>query len=381
MSEYLTLDKKYRPRTFGEMVGQPVAVNTLAQMLDSGKLSPTILLYGPLGTGKTTLARMIARYVNCKKNVGKDTFGEICGIDEEPCSSCKSLTAGNAPNVTEINAAEARGINEARELIDQSRFSPIGGARRIFILDEIHQMTSQSSQAMLKPLEEPPKKTMWILCTTEPQKILNTIRSRSLQIKLNPVKPRAIINLLAKITKKEGKTLPENVFETIADLSQGHVRNSLHMLEQVFLYVDKYGVTEQLADNISSVLDEVLSVSPEAVVETYVLSLLNGSNQALNIIRRVDNITYFIKVAISYIKNLIFTLKGLDNLTTNRFKSFLNTQKFERNFGEVDLVHLYELHLNAYERSKMYELDALDLMDLVVMQCLRHTCLLPQIKY
>jgi len=373
MSEYTSLDKKYRPHTFEELIGQQTALNTVARMLYSGKLNQTIMLFGEHGTGKTTTARMIARYVNCKKNVGKEGFGEVCGRDEEPCVNCKALNSGSSPNVVEINAAEARGIGEARELIEQARFSPLGAARRVFILDELHQMTSQASQAMLKPLEEPPKKSMWILCTTEPQKILSTIRGRSLQIKLNPVADKHLVQLLTKISKSEGVDLPVNALQAIAEMSQGHVRNGILMLESMLLNVSNVP-KEQLTEYINNVLDEMLHRSPEAVVEHYVLALLNNSDEAFTMVRRVESVSYFIKVAVSYLKNLIFALKGLDDLTSRNFKAFIsNGSKFKRNFNIIDVTRLYEWHLAAYERSKNYELDALDLMDLVILQCLNYT--------
>lgn len=370
MSE--SLDLKYRPKFFNEVIGQRVAVGTLESMLAQDKLSHTIMIVGPLGTGKTTLARMIARYVNCKKSPG------ICSGDDL-CSSCKAIDSGNSPNVIEINAAETRGINEARALIEQSKFAPLGANQRIFILDEVHALTSQAASAMLKPLEEPSPRTIWILCTTEPQKILPTIRSRSLVLKLKPVEVPILKKHLAKICKLEGRELPDNILEAIADMAQGHVRNAMKMLEGILLYTEKNGVSEGLVDNIGAVLDELLGITPEILVEKYMEYVLNGDNLALAAIRRADNLPYFTNLATQFIKNLIFNVKGLD-ITTSKVVNFLNKTRLTRDLEEQDLIHLYDLHLTALERLKAYDTDHLDLLDLVVLKSLAYIQSKPMAK-
>lgn len=195
-----------------------------------------IMLHGPTGLGKTTVARMLARMVNCTGERGEHF---------EPCGECSSCKMHEHPDVMELNAADARGIDDVRTLIQLSKNMPTIGNKRIFIIDEAHQLTSQSSQCLLKPLEEPPANTLWIICTMSPDKMLPAIAKRCLSLQVKPVDPELITKRLYRIARREGidfkeKTDGIKVLRTIADFSNGGMRASIQLLESV-LYAYKSG--------------------------------------------------------------------------------------------------------------------------------------------
>jgi DNA polymerase-3 subunit gamma/tau len=347
---------KYRPRTLDDVVGQKVAVGTIESMIAKGQINPTILISGPYGTGKTTLARIIARTINCATK-------NACGT----CRSCVAMEKGNHTDVMELNAAEGRGIDTVRELIEVSKLAPRHNYR-VLILDEVHQFTGPAAQALLKPLEEPSPRTIWILCTTDPQKILATIRSRSLQIKLQAVKQQPTVLLLKRVCKAENLAFPDKVLETIATLSDGHPRNALKLLEQVQLYSRSNGMPENLEEALPSIIDEMGSIPPEVLVTKYIQLLINGNYQALNAAHRVDNPEYFIQVAFRYLRGLIFEMKGV--ASSPEMSTYLAQTQFTRQFTHDHLVKMMELHLNGLEQAKRYGVDAADVLDLTVLKSL-----------
>jgi len=360
---------KYRPRYFNELVGQRVPINTLESMLNEGKINPTILVSGFYGVGKTSLVRVLARYINCQKG----ELGDVCGPDDKPCINCKSMDAGAPKDVHEINAADSRGIDDVRNLIEKASLAPSGSRRRIFILEEAHAFTNQAFSALLKPLEEPRPKSVWLMTTTDPQKIPATIRSRSLQIKLFPVNKEAIKKLLIKIVKKEDKVIGDEICDQIATLALGHVRNAVMMLEQVIHYI---GNGNGCVDNIDlpSVLDQLGLLPPDVLVRNYLQHVLNGDYTAISILRKVDNLNYFLSLVVKFLKNIVFLLAetpGLDDVEI--YKDFFYHTEFITNFGTEDLVLLLELFVDALERSKSYELDALELLDLITLKALEIT--------
>lgn len=361
---YLTLDKKYRPFSFDEVIGQSVTVNNLKEMITNNKLPSTIMLTGPHGTGKTSIGRLIAKYVNCtNKNE------EVCTDKDKLCTSCKGIMKNNSHNVVEVNAANARGIDDIRALIEESKLAPLGGKKRIFIIDEIHQITSQAAQALLKPLEEPSPKTMWILCTTEPQKIIKTIRSRCLIFNLRLVSINNIIKRLQYVCKTENKELPDSILQVIAEFSQGHVRDAMLMLEQVLLYTAQHGIQDNLAENIMTVFDHASNIPPEILAKKYVHALLSGSNQIFNLLRRTENHRFLLTLVTKFLKNMIFYLEDVQELIPQGFEKFLSKMDNMLPFDTEKLTYLLDLHLQAYERTKDYDVNIVDILDFTVLKC------------
>src|SRR5574344_3106515 len=166
---YKSLYLTYRPQTFDEVAGQKPIVRTLKNALTSGKIAPAYLFAGPRGTGKTTMARLLAKALNCDEGIGKQC---------NKCSNCLAINEGTHPDVLEIDAASNNGVDEVRDLIDKVKYSTILGKYKVYIIDEVHMMTTGAFNALLKTLEEPPEHVIFILATTEPHKILPTILSR-----------------------------------------------------------------------------------------------------------------------------------------------------------------------------------------------------------
>jgi len=176
---YISLYRKWRPQSFDEVVGQKYNIQTLKNVLASKRLSHSYIFCGPRGTGKTSTARILAKAVNCEK-----------GITPEPCNkceNCKSITAGSNVDVIEIDAASNRGINEIRELREKVRYLPNSLRKKVYIIDEVHMLTVEAFNALLKVLEEPPEHVIFIMATTEPDKVIPTIMSRCQRFDFNPV--------------------------------------------------------------------------------------------------------------------------------------------------------------------------------------------------
>src|SRR5580700_1652350 len=223
-SPYQVIARKYRPQTFGDLIGQEHVKTTLENAISASRVAHGYIFSGQRGTGKTTVARILARCLNC---IQGPTI-HPCGV----CSSCKEIAAGNAVDVIEIDAASNRGINEMRELRDNVRYRPARDRYKVFIIDEAHQITNEAFNALLKTLEEPPEWVVFLLCTTESHKIPSTIVSRCQQFSFRSVDFAELVARMEWIMQQEGITADADAVAVLARAGEGSVRDSLSALDQ-----------------------------------------------------------------------------------------------------------------------------------------------------
>jgi DNA polymerase III subunit gamma/tau len=221
---YQVIARKYRPQAFAELIGQEHVRTTLENAIAQHRIAHGYIFSGQRGTGKTTVARILARCLNCIQGPTVTP----CGV----CASCLEIAGGNSPDVIEIDAASNRGINEMRELRENVRYRPARDRYKVFIVDEAHQITSEAFNAMLKTLEEPPEWAVFILCTTEAHKIPTTIASRCQQFSFRSVDFAEVVKRMEEICAKEGIEADPEVLSVLAQAGEGSVRDSLSALDQ-----------------------------------------------------------------------------------------------------------------------------------------------------
>ncbi|MFA5421622.1 MAG: DNA polymerase III subunit gamma/tau [Bacilli bacterium] len=224
---YKALYRTYRPQTFSEVAGQKHIVRTIENALANNKIAHAYLFCGPRGTGKTSMAKLFAKALNCEEG-----FGKQCN----QCSNCQSVTDGSHPDVIEIDAASNNGVEEVRDLIEKVKYLPIKGKYKVYIIDEVHMMTSGAFNALLKTLEEPPAHVVFILATTEPHKVLPTIVSRCQRYDFSKVEDDAIREKMVEILNLEKINYDIPAINAIIDLADGGVRDALSILEHVLAY-------------------------------------------------------------------------------------------------------------------------------------------------
>jgi len=226
----LVLYRKYRPQTFAEIIGQEHIVQTLSNALGSGMISHAYLFSGPRGSGKTSIARLLAKAVNCRNRQNNQC--EPCG----KCPSCLEIRDGRSLDLIEIDAASHRGIDEIRELREGIKFSPVKEKYKVFVVDECHQLTKEAANALLKTLEEPPSHAIFILATTEIHKMIPTIISRCQRFDFRKLTLPEIVKRLEIISKKEGVKIEKTALELIALNSGGSVRDAEGLLDQALTF-------------------------------------------------------------------------------------------------------------------------------------------------
>ncbi len=223
---YLSLNRRWRPRAFGEVTRQEHVTRTLRNAVTQGRVAQAYLFGGRRGTGKTTMARLLAMCLNCGSAPGPTA--EPCG----KCESCEAISGGSSPDVIELDAASNRGIDEIRALQENVGLSPMAGRFKVYIIDEAHQMTKDAYNAFLKTLEEPPPHVVFILATTEPEKIIPTVRSRCQRFDFRPVPEPDIVERLRRVAVAEGLKVPDELLLLIARKAEGSLRDALGLLEQ-----------------------------------------------------------------------------------------------------------------------------------------------------
>lgn len=271
---YLALYRAWRPRRFSEVVGQEQIVTALCNAIKENRLAHAYLFSGPRGTGKTSIAKIVAKAVNCEDL----QEGEPCNI----CSSCTDINNGNFMDVIEIDAASNRGIDEIRDLREKVRVLPAQGKYKVYIIDEVHMLTTEAFNALLKTIEEPPSSVVFILATTELQKIPATIRSRCQSYNFRRLTNEEITERLNEVAKAQDIVLDEEAATIIARRANGGLRDALSILDQLVSYKGQE-VSKQDVLDILGIVDHVfLAELMDKIIEQDMSSIISLLNTALN---------------------------------------------------------------------------------------------------
>ncbi|MBF6600741.1 MAG: DNA polymerase III subunit gamma/tau [Dehalococcoidia bacterium] len=250
------LYRKWRPQRFADVAGQDVVTRTLLNALAQHKVSHAYLFSGPRGTGKTTTARLLAKAINCERNTG--AAGEAPGEPCDACPSCLAYREGRALDLVEMDGASNRGINEIRELREKANYAPTGGAEahKVYLIDEVHMLTTEAFNALLKTLEEPPPQIIFILATTDAHKLPATILSRCQRHDFRRISLAASVDRLAYISEQEGISIGRDALELIARSATGSLRDAVNLLEQVCDSYGKDASLEAVREGLGLVADD-----------------------------------------------------------------------------------------------------------------------------
>lgn len=282
---YLVLARKYRPKTFTEMVGQEHVVQALTNALTTQRLHHAYLFTGTRGVGKTTVSRVLAKSLNCQ---GVDGTGGITAAPCGVCQACTDIDAGRFVDYTELDAASNRGVDEVQSLLEQAVYKPVQGRFKVFMIDEVHMLTNTAFNAMLKTLEEPPEYLKFVLATTDPQKVPVTVLSRCLQFNLRPMAPETVLEHLGHVLSQENIASEPQALRLIARAACGSMRDALSLTDQAIAYggghLQEDAVRQMLGSadrsHVFRLIDALAVGDGKAVVETSEALRLHGLSAA-----------------------------------------------------------------------------------------------------
>ncbi|MCL2220447.1 MAG: DNA polymerase III subunit gamma/tau [Chitinispirillia bacterium] len=341
---YIVFARKYRPLGFDDMVGQEHVVDTLRRAITNNRVAHAYIFTGTRGVGKTTSARILARALNCEKG----PTAEPCGV----CEACKNILNGSSFDVMEIDGASNNGVDDIRELRDNIGYSSMTGRYRVIVIDEVHMLTKNAFNALLKTLEEPPKNVIFILATTEPHKIPATIHSRCQRYDFRRVSAERLVEHLAKICGKEGVKFEKSALTLVARQAEGSVRDSLSLLDQVCSFCQD-GLSEK----------EVREVLGLVGTDVYrkLMADIKAKDQApaLESVQKVlfdgYDLHEFVMGLQEHLRNLLFSRipgalesRGLD-IEAGEAKAFADEAK---GFAEADLLRMAEIVKKAEQELK-----------------------------
>ena len=269
-----SLYRKYRPLTFDSVVGQQHIVSTLEHAITEGRLSHAYLFCGPRGTGKTTMARILAKALLCRNAEAARTEGASGCMPDGTCEECELIAEGNHPDVYELDAASRTGVDNVREeIINSVNFAPVRGKYKIYIIDEVHMLTTAAFNALLKTLEEPPAHVIFVLCTTDPQKILETILSRCQRFDFHRIGNEDIEHRLAYVCEQEGFDYDDEALAIVARHAKGGMRDALSTLEQLSVFGNGSVHADDARSLLGEVSDQILGEFARAIAERDVAEL------------------------------------------------------------------------------------------------------------
>ncbi|HKW57300.1 MAG TPA: DNA polymerase III subunit gamma/tau [Candidatus Acidoferrum sp.] len=333
---YQVIARKYRPQTFADLVGQEHVTATLANAIQNNRVAHAYIFSGARGVGKTTAARILAKALNCVHG----PTAQPCGV----CDSCREIAAGTSLDVIEIDAASNRGIDQIRELREMVRYAPAAARTKVVILDEAHMLTGEASNALLKTLEEPPDRVIFVMATTQPEDLADTIRSRSQHFHFRTLTFSEIAGRLQEIAQKENLTIEADALAVIARMAEGSLRDALSLLEQARAYCG-----DLLSDKE---VRELLGVVPEDALDELVAAIAEGSaDRALGLVHTFQkegrNLQHFCREAIRHLRNLLIArVCGADSdLIAATPDQRPALAKAAAQFSEEDLTRFFEILL------------------------------------
>ena len=336
---YLALYRKYRSKNFDELVGQEAIKQTLENSLKIQKISHAYLFSGPRGTGKTSVARLFAKALNCEKG-----NGEICN----ECSNCRAINEGSHPDVIEIDAASNSGVDEVRELIEKVKYAPIQGKYKVYIIDEVHMMTNSAFNALLKTLEEPPSYVVFILCTTEPYKLLPTILSRCQRYEFKKITDAELKKLITHVLKEEGVSATNDSINLIVELANGGARDSLSLLDQVISYAGSNIEEEDVIQMFGLVSSQDKIRLLENIKDGNTLKVLKTYDEF--IIRNID-LSRLVNELLTLLKDSLVYLKTRDKALITSSKEE-DAKEIMLKFDESELLSYIDLLLKCQNEFK-----------------------------
>ncbi len=335
---YQVIARKWRPQTFADVVGQQHVTRTLANAVQSGRVAHAYIFSGARGVGKTTTARILAKALNCAKGPAAEPCNQ--------CDSCREIGLGNSLDVIEIDAASNRGIDQIRELREMVRYAPAGGRYKVVILDEAHMLTGEASNALLKTLEEPPDKVIFVMATTEPENLAETIRSRSQHFHFRALSFAEIVDALEQICVKENLTAEPGALGVMARAAEGSLRDALSLLEQARAYCG--------ANITDAQVRELLGVVPEEILEELTGAIETGSaERILSLVHRLlaegQNLQHFCREAIGHFRNLLVArVCGADSdLIAAPADTRPRLKQAAESFSEEDLTRFFQILLHT----------------------------------
>jgi DNA polymerase III subunit gamma/tau len=337
---YQVIARKWRPQTFRDLVGQGHVTETLANAINNDRVAHAYIFSGARGVGKTTAARILAKALNCVKG----PTAEPCGV----CDSCTEIAAGTSLDVIEIDAASNRGIDQIRELREMVRYAPAASRSKVVILDEAHMLTGEASNALLKTLEEPPDRVIFVMATTEPENLVDTIRSRSQHFHFRALTFAEITGRLQEIAAKENLQIEPGALAVIARMAEGSLRDALSLLEQARAYCGDTIPADQVR--------ALLGVVPDDALEELVGAIAAGSaDRALSLVHTFQkegrNLQHFCREAIRHMRNLLIArVCGADSeLIAAAPDQRPALARAATEFSEEDLTRFFQILLQTDE--------------------------------
>ena len=337
---------KYRPQVFEDLIGQELAVKTIFNSIKENKVPNAYLFTGIRGIGKTTIARIVAKALNCKngiENLCKDKF----------CENCHSIINSNHIDVLEMDAATRTSVDDIRELIEFSKYGPSTAKFKIFIIDEVHMLSKQAFNALLKTLEEPPEYLKFIFATTELKKIPVTILSRCQRFELPRVKPEELLVFIKKIIKLENGVATDDALKLIIKLSEGSVRDALSLLDRALISLDKRKLDLEEAQKVFGYFDKTL------IIELFNYLLKGDEEKVLKIYKKIYLIGVDPKIFLNDFLEVLYYLKNINFLKLDKNNFYLkleeikNLSELANNVEESTLLNYWQFTVNAMQELEL----------------------------